>query len=161
MDPVTEREIRASFVNCTRGEVSRLSIPPLDEVGWSELDFLGWVDPKAPQQAAVVAPHEGTVVGLRLRRNAPGGAGQRMCSWCCTLHPGSGVALMVANRAGRAGRDGNTTGADVCADLRCSDYARGRATPSVVGLAQETLTAEQKSDRLRRNLGTFVRRVLR
>ena len=55
MDPVTEREIRASFVNCTRGEVSRLSIPPLDEVGWSELDFLGWVDPKAPQQAAVVA----------------------------------------------------------------------------------------------------------
>ena len=138
-----------------------MRIPALEEVAWSDLDFLGWVDPKAPQQAAVVTPHEDGLVAVKLHRNAASGAGQRMCSWCCTLHPGSGVSLVVANRAGRAGRDGNTTGTDVCADLRCSDYARGRATPAVVGLAQETLTAEQKSERLRRNLATFVRRVLR
>ena len=161
MHPLTEREVRASFVNATRGEVTRLRVPSLDEVDWDGLDFLGWVDPKAPQQAAVVVPHEGGVAGIKLHRNAPVGGAQRMCSWCCTLHPGTGVSLVAANRAGRAGRDGNTTGTDVCADLRCSDYARGRATSGVVGLARETLTAEERSARLRRNLETFVRRVLR
>jgi hypothetical protein len=161
MEPLTERDVRASFVNATRGEVSRLRVPVLDDVDWEAIDFLGWVDAKAPQQAAVVVPHDGGVTGVRLHRNAPTGGSQRMCSWCCTLHPGTGVTLVVANRAGRAGRDGNTTGTDVCADLRCSDYAHGRARSAVVGLAQETLTAEQKSERLRRNLDTFVRRVLR
>ncbi|WP_300640081.1 FBP domain-containing protein [Nocardioides sp.] len=161
MEPLTEREIRASFVNCTRGEVSRLAVPPVDEVAWSGLDFLGWVDPKAPQQAAVVVPHDGTVIGIKLRRNTPSGAGRRMCSWCCTVHPGSGVSLMVANRAGRAGREGNTTGVDVCADLRCSDYARGRAVPAAADVVRETISPQQRSDRLRRNLATFVRRTLR
>ena len=83
-----------------------------------------------------------------------------MCSLCCTVHSANGVTLMVANRAGKAGRDGNTVGVDVCADLRCSGYARGRVAAPVVSLLEETTAAEQRVERLRRNLDTFLRRVL-
>ncbi len=158
---LTEREIRGSFVNCSRGEVARLTVPDLDLVAWPELDYLGWVDPRAPLQAAVVVPHEGEPMGVRLRRNQGGSGRARMCSWCCTVHPGSGVALMVANRAGRAGRDGNTTGAEVCADLRCSAYARGTLPAPSVSTVAETIPAERRTERLQDNLGAFLRRVLR
>jgi hypothetical protein len=166
VDVLSEREIRAAFVNCSRGEASRINLPAdLDEPGawrWEAMDFLGWVDPRAPQQAALVVPGERGPLGVRLRRNASGGGGRtRMCSLCCTVHPGSGVALMVANRAGKAGRDGNTVGVDVCADLRCSGYVRGWAPLPVVSLVEETTTVEQKVERLQRNLDAFVRRVLR
>ena len=69
--------------------------------------------------------------------------------------------LMVANRSGKAGRDGNSVGVDVCADLRCSGYARGWAPTPVVSLLEETTTPEQRVDRLLRNLDVFVRRVVR
>ncbi|MGN6332343.1 MAG: FBP domain-containing protein [Motilibacteraceae bacterium] len=162
MQALTEREIRASFVNCSRGEATRLHLPALDDMPWPDLDFLGWVDPKAPLDAAVVVPVEDRLVGVKLRRNhGMGGGGTRMCSWCCTVHPASGVALMVAQRAGKAGRDGNSTGVDVCADLRCSGYVRGWAPAPVVGLVEETTPVEEKTERLRRNLDSFLRRVLR
>ncbi|TXS09896.1 FBP domain-containing protein, partial [Streptomyces sp. ms191] len=49
MEPLTDRQIRSSFVNCTKGEASRLRLP-LDfaALPWEDLDFLGWVDPGAP-----------------------------------------------------------------------------------------------------------------
>jgi hypothetical protein len=68
---------------------------------------------------------------------------------------------MVANRAGRAGRDGNTTGVEVCADLRCSAYARGTAVPASVSTVAETIPVERRTERLQENLGAFLRRVLR
>ncbi|MEV0476177.1 FBP domain-containing protein, partial [Streptomyces prunicolor] len=53
MRPLTEREIRAAFVNCTKGEAKRLSIPrDLAERPWDDLDFLGWRDPQAPGRAS-------------------------------------------------------------------------------------------------------------
>ena len=161
MSPITEREIRGSFVNCSRGEAQRANLPEaFDELPWEELDFLGWVDPKAPQLAYVVVPGD-RLLGIKLRRNASSSGRARMCSLCCTVHPANGVTLMVANRAGKAGRDGNTVGVDVCADLCCSGYARGWAAAPVVSLLEETTTAEQRVERLTQNLDTFVRRVLR
>ncbi len=162
MEPIRERQIRGSFVNCSRGEAQRANLPgDLDEMPWEGLDFLGWVDPKAPQTAYLVAPRNGELRGIRLRRNRSGTARARMCSLCCTVHPANGVALMVANRAGKAGRDGNTVGIDVCADLRCSGYVRGWAPAPVVSLLEETMTVEQRVDRLMHNLDIFLRRVQR
>lgn len=162
MEALTEREIRGSFVNCSRGEAQRAHLPDgIDELAWEDLDFLGWVDPKAPQVAYVVAPRGDRVVGVRLRRNDSGSGRARMCSLCCTVHPANGVSLMVANRSGRAGRDGNSVGIDVCADLRCSGYARGWAPTPVVSLLEETTSAKQRVERLVRNLDGFLRRVLR
>ncbi|GAA3650562.1 hypothetical protein GCM10022420_027680 [Streptomyces iranensis] len=49
MKPMTEQEIRAAFVNCTKGEAKRLSIPrDLADRPWDDLDYLGWRDPQAP-----------------------------------------------------------------------------------------------------------------
>ncbi len=162
MHPITEREARASFVNCTKGEASRLRFPDgLESQPWDEMDFLGWVDPRAPQQACIVAPTPDGVIGVRLRRNTGGGAGTRMCSLCNTVHPSSGVGLMVAARAGKAGRDGNSVGIDLCSDLRCSGYVRGWAPLPAISRIEETGSVEDRAARLQRNLATFLRRVLR
>ncbi len=46
MKPLTEQEIRAAFVNCTKGEAKRLSVPrDLADRPWDDLDYLGWRDP--------------------------------------------------------------------------------------------------------------------
>ena len=47
-----------------------------------------------------------------------------MCALCRSTHSGGGVALFVARRAGAAGRNDNTVGTYICADLACSMYAR-------------------------------------
>lgn len=163
MTPLSEAELRRSFVNCSRGEASRLPLPPgLDEMPWPRLDFLGWVDPKAPQHAYAVLEHGDRPLGIRLRRNLGGASTRaRMCSLCCTVHPRGGVTLMTAARAGAAGRRGDTVGLEACHDLRCSGYVRGWAPKPVVSLLEETTTVEDQARRLTENLGTFARRVVR
>ena len=163
MDPLTEAQIRGSFVNCTKGEVKRLRLPSdLGEKRWDDLDFLGWIDPRAPMQSYLVAPvSTGELVGVQLRRNVggKGPARARMCSLCITTHPKSGVALMVAPRAGQAGRDGNSVGIDICADLACSFYARGILAPPAMSHARETLSIEDRIARLQVNVETFLGRA--
>lgn len=162
MESLLEREIRASFVNCSRGEATRAHLPEdLAERPWDDLDFLGWVDPKAPQTGYLVAPGDAGPVGIVLRRNQGGAGRARMCSLCLTTHSGTGVSLMVAKRAGRAGRDGNSVGLDICSGLECSLYARGVLAAPAVAAAHETLPAEARVARLRRNLAAFLGRVTR
>ena len=162
MDPLTPAEIRAGFVNCSKGEASRLTLPRhLDALDWSTLDFLGWRDPGAPGAAYLVTPWRDRLVGLVLRvsteRRASGR--QNLCSLCTTVHSTTDVALMVAPRAGAAGRQGNTVGSYLCADLACSAYARGLKRPTRVQPV-ETLTVDQRIQRVQDNLDAFVRRVL-
>src|SRR5258707_10639391 len=113
MQPATEEAIRASFVNCTQGEAKRLPMPrDLPETPWEDLDFLGWHDLGAPDRSYLVAEHEDTLVGITLRTatHKRGFLYRSMCSLCYTSHPGSGVALMTARKAGAAGRQGNSAG---------------------------------------------------
>lgn len=164
MEQLTAEEIRCSFVNCSKGEASRLPLPKeLAKVRWADLDFLGWRDQGAPGTAYVVAPApDGDgVVGLVLRVNdTPGRARvKNMCTLCLTTHSSGDMALMVAPLAGAAGRSGNTVGNYLCADLACSLYARGLKRPERAQ-PEETLTPEQKVERLRTNLRAFVRRVV-
>jgi hypothetical protein len=164
VQPLSPEEIRASFVNCSKGEAKRLPLPrDLSTAPWEDLDFLGWRDPGAPGAAYLVAPEatsDGDPVGLVLRLSSDRRATGRknMCSLCLTVHSTTDVALMVAPRPGAAGRAGNTVGAYLCVDLACSLYARGRKRPDRVQ-PEETLTPEQKVARLEVNLATFVRRV--
>ena len=165
MDPLTESQVRASFVNCSKGEAKRLNLPAdLAVRRWADLDFLGWVDPRAPMQSYLVAPTEAHgLVGIRMRRNTSGAGPRRarMCSLCLTTHPGQGVSLMVAARAGKPGREGNSVGLDICAGLECSQFARGQLPLPVISAAHETLSTEERVARLQRNVTTFVERVLR
>jgi len=165
---MTPAEIRASFVNCSKGEAQRLPLPrTLASTRWEDLDLLGWRDQGAPGTAYLVAPHPGAdssatrVVGMVLRVADRAGHGGRknMCALCATTHSSSDMALMVAPVAGPAGRRGNTVGNYLCADLACSLYVRGLKRPHRAQ-PHETLEVEQKVARLRTNLDAFVRRVL-
>jgi hypothetical protein len=79
-----------------------------------------------------------------------------MCTLCLTTHPGGGVTLMAAAR--RANRD-NTVGIRICADFACSLYARGLKDPPGGMRVPESLSVEEKADRLRDNLGAFLEKV--
>ena len=58
--PLTEPEIRAAFVNCSKGEAKRASIPrDLSGQPWEDLDFLGWRDPQSPERAYLAAEVDG------------------------------------------------------------------------------------------------------
>jgi hypothetical protein len=164
MDPLGEARIRASFVNCSKGEAKRISLPrELGDVPWGDLDFLGWRDPGAPDRAYVVTGGE-QPVGITLRV-APGARRNLMrsslCSVCLTGHSGGGVDLLAAPLAGAAGRQGNTVGIYMCADLACSLYVRGKKTSALVKRMEETLTLDERVARVARNLDGFLARVTR
>lgn len=160
MIPVSEAEIRASFVNCTKGEAKRLNLPDdLGERPWGDLDYLGWQDPKAPQRRYLVAEHDGLLRGVLLRAPEYGAVRRSsICAICLTQRSG-GVALMVAPKAGKAGQRGHSTGEQMCVDLACSLYVRGMRRSSGP-IVHETLSIEERVARLRTNLDAFLARVL-
>jgi hypothetical protein len=159
VDPLTEKQIRTSFVNLSKGAAGRVNLPAdLDERPWRELDYLGWRDPKAPGRSYLVTDHAGRVLAIALR-TSEGGTGRTrktMCDLCMTV---GSVGLMVAPRAGRAGQRGDSVGTYVCAALDCSLFVRNLRSSGTV-VMEERLTTEQKIERLTANLDTFVARVL-
>ncbi|KOG41757.1 FBP domain-containing protein [Streptomyces resistomycificus] len=159
MRSLTEHDIRNSFVNCSKGEAKRLAVPrDLDERPWDDLDFLGWRDPGAPDRSFLVTERSGELVGVTLRfpSSRRGFLHRSMCSLCLTTHPGGGVSLMTARKAGTAGREGNSVGVYMCTDLACSLYLRGRKALESGSRFEESLTLEQQIDRTRANLAAFL-----
>jgi hypothetical protein len=159
--PLTEQEIRAAFVNCSKGEARRLNVPrDLASQPWDDLDFLGWRDPQAPDRGYLAAVPGDRLVAITLRCTTPRPGQKRtdMCSICLTSHAG-GVGLMVAPRTGKAGQQGNSVGAYFCADLACSLWTRGRkASPSSTRISEALPLADQV-DRNNANLAAFLARV--
>lgn len=101
MNPLSENEIRGSFVNCSKGEARRLNLPRgLAELPWEHLDFLGWRDQGAPDRGYLVAEHGGELVGVTLRVPSVRRSLTKtnVCSLCLSAHAGSGVALLAARR---------------------------------------------------------------
>ncbi len=164
VEPLSENQIRSSFVNCTKGEASRLRLPlDFGELPWPDLDFLGWVDPGAPLRAHVVVPRESGPIGVTFR--VPGAKSasavkSSICQVCLTSHASSGVNLLVAPLAGKRGREGNSVGIYLCEDLACSLYIRGKRQPKLrAGRYEETLTLEERVTRTMDNLNGFVAKV--
>jgi hypothetical protein len=160
MEPVTEREIRASFVNCSKGDAKRLTVPAdLETRPWDDLDFLGWTDPGLPGRAYVLIPEEDGLAGIALRYETGGPRRSQMCTICSTTHSNGGVVLMTARKAGEAGRRGNTTGTYMCDDLCCSLYARGKKTPALGRAYRDDFDPEDRIRQIRQNLTGFLGRV--
>jgi hypothetical protein len=164
MKPISESDIRSSFVNCSKGEARRLGVPKdLGEQPWDDLDFLGWRDAGAPRRGYLVAEwHDGSLAGIALRAAAGASRGftaRSMCSLCLTTHTSRGVALMTARRAGQAGRQGNTVGQYVCADLACSLYTRGKKQAAAGMGLEESLSVDEKIARTQLNLTAFIDKV--
>ncbi len=159
MEPVTESEIRSSFVNCSKGEAKKLNVPTkLAALPWDELDFLGWSDPTYAGRSYIVVPREEGLVGVALRHES-GSDRAQMCTICTTTHSRGNVALMAARKAGESGRRGNTVGTYMCVDLDCSLYARGTKTPALGSRYRENLSKEERITRVQDNLGSFVTRL--
>lgn len=155
MKALTEREIRASFINCTKGEARRLPVPrDLAEHPWEDLDFLGWRDLGAPERAYLVADHGGRLVGVALRLTATHrGMRRSMCSLCLTTHTADGVALMTARRPGS---DGDSLGGYFCTDLACSLHIRAGRNQASDGSYKDPVTVEEKISRTIGKLTAFL-----
>lgn len=165
MRPITESDIRRSFVNCSKGEAKRLAVPKdLEEQPWDDLDFLGWRDPGAPERGYLVAERDdGGLVAIVLRAasgTSRGFTSRSMCSLCLTTRTSGGVALMTARRTGEAGRRGNTVGQYLCTDLACSLYTRGKKQTVAGADLDETLSVEEKITRTQVNLTAFIDKVI-
>ncbi|BCL25971.1 FBP domain-containing protein [Streptomyces aurantiacus] len=162
MKPLTEQDIRSSFVNCSKGEAKRLAVPrDLADRPWADLDFLGWRDPGAPDRSYLVTERSGRPVGVTLRfpSQQRGFLHRSMCSLCLTTHPGNGVSLMTARKVGPAGREGNSVGVYMCADLACSLYVRGKKLPESGSRFEESLTVEEQIARTTGHLAAFLDRL--
>lgn len=162
MRALTREEILGAFVNVTDAESNSLALPWwIDAALWDSLDYLGWNDPTHPQRSYLVAETSFGIVGVVLRLPSPGTHGRRsMCNLCCTQHRNQGAVLMVARRSGKAGRNHNTVGTTVCADLACSLYVRGLRHSIGGGAMPETLQAERRVERLQQNVEDFLGRIL-
>ncbi|WIM98383.1 FBP domain-containing protein [Actinoplanes oblitus] len=165
MEPISEATIRASFINCSKGEASRIKLPAdFRDTPWADLDFYGWVDPAAPQRAAILLPRAEGPVAVLLRKAERGSnasaARSSMCQVCLTDHAAGGVSLFTAPLAGAAGRNGNSVGEYLCADLACSLYLRGKKHPKLrLVRFEETLTLPEKIDRALTKLSAFTSRI--
>ncbi|MFD1715926.1 FBP domain-containing protein [Amnibacterium flavum] len=161
MQPLNESEIRTSFVNASAGEAGRFTLPGLHEVLWDQREYLGWRDPKAPQRGYIVTWRDGKPIGLLLRAAEssmrPGFAA--MCSLCSTQQPANQVSLFSAPKAGEAGRDGNTVGTYICADLACSLTIR-IAPPKYDMQPDPAEIVERRISTLQTRLGAFTDSVL-
>ncbi|GAA5159282.1 FBP domain-containing protein [Ornithinimicrobium tianjinense] len=130
MQPLTEQQIRRSFVNASKGEATRASIPDLDTIDWDALDYLGWTDAKRPGLSHVVLHLDDAVRGIFLRAAGSGGqmSRQAICVWCEDIKATDNVRMVIAPLAGQAGRRGGTIGTLACADFACSANARRAPT---------------------------------
>lgn len=154
-------EISNSFLNCTVRERARITPPPLDDITWPDIDFLGWRDRRMPEVACLVVEGDGGPQGVMMRAGVGRTDGARrksMCALCLTLHQVGDVLLFAARRAGTRGRNGDTAGTYICADLGCSAYVRSIRKPAVPQ-PFETISTEDRVERLRHNVARFVAHV--
>ncbi|GAA2230872.1 FBP domain-containing protein [Herbiconiux moechotypicola] len=135
---LTEQQIRASFVNASRKEVSDVTLPPdFETLSFDSLDYLGWHDRKLARRSYVVAEVDGEPVGVVLKQSDKRPLSRAQCSWCSDVNLTNEVVFYSAKRAGAAGRNGNTIGTLICADFGCSANVRKLPPMAYIGFDAE------------------------
>jgi hypothetical protein len=153
---LTERQVRRSFVNCSRGEADGLTLPrDFAALDWAGLDLLGWRDPKAPLRGYLVLETEEGPAGIAVRAadSRMSARTAAMCLLCQTPLTGDAVSLFTARRAGERGRNGNTVGTYICADLGCSPRVRTDIPPWLRERDPAEVVAERAAELRTRALG--------
>ena len=160
MIPLTKSAITASFVNASRKVVADISFPAdFDDLDWSRLDYLGWRDPKIKRRSYLVVPLAGDPVGIVLRQADASPSRRAQCSWCRDVKLPNDVVLFSAQRAGAAGRNGDTVGTLICENFECS--ANVRKAPSVAYIGFDVDAArEERMQMLRARSAGFAAEVL-
>jgi len=159
MRPLTEADVRASFVNADADELHVMEMPhDFLLVDWDYLDFFAWQDPGASRRGYVLIQQQDRVAGIVLRATEPGRGRSGLCDICHTMQPGNQIALFSARRAGEAGRRGDSFGAYMCADLSCHENVR-LAHPLAPNEVRAPGQADLRLDGTRRRMEGFVARV--
>ena len=162
MHAITEQQVRRSFVNCSQGEAKALTLPKdFAALDWAGLELLGWRDPKAPLRGYLVVEAGERPVGIAVRA-----ADTRMssrtaatCLLCQATQSGDAVSLFTARRTGQAGRNGNTVGTYMCADLGCAQRVRTEIPPWLRDRDPAEVVAERAAE-LRQRVRGFVDAVI-
>ncbi|KPG83533.1 FBP domain-containing protein [Frigoribacterium sp. RIT-PI-h] len=168
MIPLTEKTVRASFVNASRKEATDLTLPPgFADLDWADLEYLGWRDPKLARRAYVVVPtldadgRPGPAVAGVVLRQAEASPRQRaQCTWCQDVRLPADVLFYAAKRAGAAGRNGDTVGTLVCGGFECSDNVHVLPPEAYLGFDVEAARLERIAS-LRVRAAGFVENVRR
>jgi hypothetical protein len=150
-------------VNCSRGEADGLALPRgFDTLDWAELEVLGWRDPKAPLRGYLVVDGDDGPVGIAVRAadTRMSSRTPAMCLLCQTARTGDAVSLFTAKRVGEAGRNANTVGTYICADLGCAARARTEIPPWLRERDPEEVAAERTAE-LRERVDAFLAAVRR
>lgn len=158
MHALTEKDIRASFVNTSLRERNSLIVPELASVDWDARDYFGWRDPKQPLAGFVVVPVDDEPVGILLRQTEQRTRHRTQCSWCDDVTLPNDVVLFVAKRAGRAGRNGDSIGALVCERFECSVNVRRPVPPAYLGFDVDAARL-RRIDALRAHASGFARDI--
>ena len=159
MRPLTEEDVRSSFVNASADEL-RLVALPADFVitDWDHLDFMAWRDPRTRGRGYLIAEVDGEPVGIVMRASEGSSrARAAMCNLCHTMRPADQVVMYTARKAGDAGAHGDSVGTYVCADLSCHENVR-LAAPLAPNEVRASV--DLKIDGTRRRTEAFVARVL-
>ncbi|GIG38576.1 FBP domain-containing protein [Cellulomonas phragmiteti] len=163
MIPLTEKQIRAAFVNASRREANEATLPDLASLDWDRLDYLGWRDRRAPLSAYAVLDLAGTPTGVLLRAaDAPRVRRRTVCAWCEDVVVTDDVTMYVARRGGASGKRGNTIGTLICTEFTCSRNVRRVPTRTEAGSDAESLREQIVARRvagLRERSARFVAEI--
>ncbi len=148
MLPISEKTLRASFVNASRKETSDLTLPTdFETIDWDALDYLGWRDPKIGRRAYAVVPTlDGELVGILFRQARPRRAPGPVLVVARTSSSRTTFVFYSAKRSGKAGRNGNTVGTLVCQDFQCSRNVRKLPPPAYEGYDVEAARLQRIED---------------
>ncbi|MGO4680858.1 FBP domain-containing protein [Microbacterium sp. 2MCAF23] len=160
MLPIDERAIRASFRNASRKEASSMTPPPeFGAVDFTQLDYLGWSDPKMPRRAYIAAHRDdGSPVAVLLQQAEQRTSARAQCSWCEDVTLRNDVQFFAARKAGSEGRNGNSLGVLICANFGCSGNVRRLPPLAYEGYDREA-AREQRILRLQQHIRGFLREL--
>lgn len=162
MTPATDADIRASFVNASKREVAKATLPDLAAIDWERLDYLGWQDPKLPLTAYLVVEFDGALTGVLLHpAKEPAVRRRKLCVLCEDLTSTDHVSMYAASFAGAAGRRGDTTATFICTDFACSRNVRQPPPLDAGGVDEESraFIIARRIDGLRERTARFVGQV--
>ncbi len=156
MKQLTAADVRASFINTSLRERKAITLPAeFDTLVWTDLDYLGWKDPKLPTIGYVVSHLEDGPTGIMLRQSDGHTRSRPQCSWCEDVTLPNDVQYFNARRAGPAGRAGNTVSTLVCANFECSANVRKLPPLAYTGFDREAARVK-RIERLELRSGRFV-----
>nr|WP_269936555.1 FBP domain-containing protein [Arthrobacter sp. HY1533] len=160
MLPMTEKQIRSSFLNASQRERNNLNLPEnFEALNWEDLDFVGWRDRKYQTLGYVIAWVDGATRGILFREVEGKTRSRAQCSWCNDVTLPNDVAYFTAKRSGASGRNGNTVATLMCSRFECPANVRRHEPPAYVGFDATAARAERMAG-LQAQVRTFMDKMM-